>query len=212
MLTPAFFLQLGIALDVLILAITVFITVTSFSLYRLFRKPRYRQFSTGFLFISISYLFFMLINLYSYLQEYTVLFPGMDWEKLLAFFMQVRIIAMLLGLLLLIYLYYELNERGLQVLLASLVAAAFLLGGADAFAFLILSGILFLFVALKLYRHYRTSSEQSSLFVLMGFSLLFLAKLLSGTLFLHSGLYVGLYVFKLAGVALIARSLWVISR
>jgi hypothetical protein len=203
------FFELGIALDAILFIITVSIASMSYRMYALFRKPSYRQFSIAFLFISIGYFFSTILNILHYpiLEEFS-----MHLQPFIALIMQLWFVPVLLGLLLLTYLYYDLREWELRLLLAVLIGAAFYLGRADRFAFFIISGILFLFIALKLYRHYRASPDKSGRFVLAGFSLLFIAKLFSGVLFLHGGLYVGYYLFKLAGVVLIARSLWVISR
>lgn len=201
--------QFGIALDVVVFIITVFITSMSYRLYRLFRKPRYRQFSIGFFFVSISYFIFALLNILSYSETYLQVLSN---ERLVTLLTQARMVTMLAGLLLFIYLYYEIHELGLQLLLASLVAAVLVLSGTQELGFFILSGILFFFIAVRLYRHYRSSPDRTGLFVLIGFVLLFTAKMLSAVLFLHGGAYAGYYLFKLTGVLVILGSLWVISR
>jgi len=197
---------LSIVLDGILCFIAFFIASMSYRLHRLFRKPRYRQFSLGFFLIGVGYLCATVVNILvsggvASTLHTTVTLLRSCWS-----------VAALAGLLVLTYLYYDVADRRLRFLLASLLVAAFLLGGASAFAFFVLSGLLFLFISMKLYPRYRAKPERSRLFLLLGFAMLFIAKLFSGALFLHGGLYIGYYVFKLAGAILIAWSMWVISR
>lgn len=204
-----FFSQLSIVLDIVIFLIMVFITYMSHRLYSTFRKPRYLQFSTGFLFITIGYLFIAIINILTYPSISTAGAEELPFAGILT---NLWYVPVLIGLFILTCLYYEIADRKVQFLIASLLAAGFLLGGTNKFSFIVFSGLLFFFIALKLYQHYRANPDRGGLFILIGFSLLFLAKVVSGLLFVHDGLYIGYYFFKLTGAALIARSLWVIAQ
>jgi|GEM_PF-4907687 len=204
-----FISQLSILLDITIFVLTASITGMSFHLYTLFRKPRYLQFSTGFLCISIGYFFVALINVFTYPSIHTT---GIEQLASANMLKSLWFIPVLIGLTILTILYYEINERRLQLLFIALLIAGFALGKSTELAFFTISSILFFFIALKLYQHYRTTPDQSSLLILIGFSLLFLSKLFSGILFIHEGLHIGYYIFKLVGAGLIAHSVWVISR
>ncbi|HIH23745.1 TPA: hypothetical protein HA251_01795 [Candidatus Woesearchaeota archaeon] len=201
--------QLSILLDIAIFLLTTAITWMAFHLYMLFRKPRYLQFSTGFLCISIGYFFVAIINVFTYPNIHTT---GIEQLALANVLRSLWFIPILVGLTILTILYYNINERRLQLLFVTLLIAGFTLGGFTEVAFFTASSILFFFIALKLYHHHRTEPDQSSLLILTGFSLLFISKLFSGILFIHEGLYIGYYIFKLAGVGLITHSTWVISR
>lgn len=204
------FFNIGVLLEILVFAITIAITLMSYRMYRRFEKPKYRQFSTGFLFISLGYLCSAIISISAYNQPFVI--SHLNSQLFIDIFSQLWYLCVLLGLLLLVYLYYDIHDLSLKFLIASLVITAFIIGGASDFIFVILSGIMFLFIAIKLYRHYRSFPDKNALFILFGFSLLVISKLFSGILLVHEGFYAGYYLFKLAGVALIAYSLWVISR
>jgi hypothetical protein len=207
MIPPGYF-EIGVALDALSFVVTFLVASMSYRLYRFFHKPSYLQFSAGFFLISISYLFFGFINLFSYAEETRMFTHGLPLDV----FFQIRSIALLLGLLILICLYYEITQRSLQVLVGLLILFIFVLGGANDFTFFILSALLFFFIVLKLFTHYTNNPKKNSLWALVGFTSLFTAKLLSSIIFLSNGIYLVAYFFKLAGVLAILYSLWVISR
>jgi hypothetical protein len=202
-------LELGIAFDILAFAITLLVALMSYGLYLTFQKPRSLQFSIGVGLMSISYLFFAVINFITYAQETNSF--GLGLQDFLPWAMLVRMILMLLGLLILIYLYYEVNGRALQVLFGLLVVLAMVFANASDLAFFVISALFLFFIALKLYDHYRAKPEKAGLFVLVAFVSLFIAKLLS-ILVGWSGIFLASYLFKLAGVMALLLSLWVISR
>jgi hypothetical protein len=194
---------LVMACDLVLVVATICITIFSFKLYHRFHKKSYLQFSTAFLFVTIGYLSAALLDIT------TLLHVSADVSTLFA---EIWYIAVLMGLILFIYLYYEIDHLSLRLLLGALLAAAFLLGGADDFDFLVLCTVLFVFIVLKLYMRYCDSPDHNRLLVLIGFILLFIAKLLSGVMQVHIILFVARYLFKMVGALLIAYALWAVSR
>ncbi len=203
------FSQLGIALDIIIFLLTAFITATSYRLYRAFRKRNYLQFSTGFFLISMGYLAITILNIVTFPLMRVSDLGYLSLEGVLTLLWYLPVLA---GLLILTLLYYGVDDRKLQLLLAVLLTVGFVMGGGAASAFFVFSGLLFLFIALRLFEHYRAAPDTNSLLILLGFSMLFLSKMASGALFVHEGVYVGYYLFKVGGAALIAYGMWVISR
>jgi hypothetical protein len=207
-------LELGVVFDAIAFIITLLVASMGFRLYKTFRKPSHLQFSVGLLFMSASYLFYALINFLAFAEEtrLPVLLTGEQLHEYLLLFTQIRFVMMMIGLLILIYLYYDIQEWSLRTLLGLLMLLALFLGYANDFTFFMLSALFLFFIALKLYQHYRLHPETTAFFVLLGFTSLFVAKLLSGVLLLSGGVFLVAYLFKLAGVLMILLSLWVISR
>lgn len=207
-------LELGVVFDGLAFIITLLVASMGFRLYHLFRKPSHLQFSLGVLFMSVSYLFYALINFLTFAEEtrLPVLLTGEQLHEILTLFTQVRFVMMMIGLLILIYLYYEIDDWSVRTLLGLLMLLALFLGDANDFTFFMLSAMFLFFIALKLYQRYRLRPETTALLVLLGFISLFIAKLLSGILLLSSGVFLTAYLFKLAGILALLSSLWVISR
>jgi hypothetical protein len=210
---PTWFLGVDAAFNAVFFLVALIVTVLGFRCYRFCKEERYKLHTTGFLFLSASYLALGLTSLVLFLdlrqQTYTLR------ELLhLARFTQVGstlyVLFFLVGLIFLLIVYLNVKERAIRLLLFVLTLFSVLLAHSVRSTFYVLASILLLFIIVKLWQHWRERCKAPALLVLLGFSCLLVGEVLLTVLSIPGmgeSLYVAASAATLAGFLLIIASL-----
>lgn len=175
---PEFLIELVFAL------ITLIIAFYAFKVYKLSRQRSIMLFGTGFFFVGLSYLIQAVLNLLIFRNITTHdLLRVASGSAVVQSTMQLSILAtishiafMMLGLIFLAYV--TLKERGIKILLLlfSISFVALIFSNNPLLVFYLLTSIYLLFITAQHYQRHSEVRNFSSLYVFLGFALLFLGN------------------------------------
>jgi len=191
-LGPDWFLEADVLFDVFFLLTTALVTTMGWRAYKFFDEERYKTFTTGFFFITGSYLLLTLSNLFIMLELREADYSLREVVSLInlttmGFFLYA--VLFLIGLVYLLILYMKVEQRAVKLLLFALVIFSVLLSHQVKSVFFVLTAMLLLFILVQLGANYRAKRKRNALLVLIGFAAVFVGEVLLVALFLTPMLY-----------------------
>lgn len=212
-LGPSWFLEADVVFDLIFFIITGVVSWMGFRAYRFFKDDRHRQFALGFFFICSSYLLLTLTNLLIMLEVRRLTNLEYTWHDIIAianltFIGSLMHAALfLVGLTTLLFLYLQITEKKVKLLVFILVGFVILHSYSTRITIYAVTTIFLLFTLVQLAENYRRKRKRSSLLVMLGFGGVFLGECLLLALFLGPIFYVAAGVTMLIGYLLILTSL-----
>jgi len=181
-LAPSWFSTVDYAFEVFSLLTTIFVAYYSYRVYRYTDQPKYRTMAGAFLLIALSFGLKVLTELGIRTQV-----AEMGGIQTLAQVMQVSTalqtgyfamrLFMLLGLVLLLKLAFNIENRRLLFLLAFFSVMVTVMSHSSYYAFHIAAALMLGFIVEFLYHNFRKKRSRPAGFVLSSFGMLFLAQL-----------------------------------
>lgn len=199
---PSWFSGFDAVFDIVFMLVTLSVAVVGYRGYKFLQDKKYLLLSKGFLFLSASYLLLMLTNVFTYLEARSMvpLFVRMmQISRTIAAGFILHALLFLAGLLMLVFLYYKIEDGAMRLLLSALVLFGFLMAWNMTGGFYILISILMLAIIVQLFRNWRAKSKSLAFLVFAGFSAVFIGEVLLAVLFLHESMYVASNLVTLAG-------------
>ncbi|MFW5977581.1 MAG: hypothetical protein ACOCQQ_03650 [Candidatus Nanoarchaeia archaeon] len=202
---PQWFLGFQIIFQLLFAGVTFFIGYYAYRLYRVARQQSLGFFSLAFAGISLGYLVQTIFNVFFW--------GGLKTQHIFNSFSQTissstqisvfvvlfHMLAMITGLVMLAFVTLRRKDLFLFSFLLTMTLVTLMVAHHIHHAFFIITGLLLLFITLQHLTRYTRKPSRVSLYVTLGFSLLFLGQLGLGLSSFTSALYVWGHVVTFVG-------------
>jgi len=194
---PIWFQTTYIAFDIIFFLISLAITITSIRAYMFLREERFKLFAAGFGFLTLSYLVGTLASC-------AILASNASLMTVTSYLFAP---LFLVGLMLLLFVYLEINQQSVRALLLILVIAVVLainrpMGSLQGIVFYLLGAVLLGFMVSRIAYKCHKNHKPTTLLVMIGFILLLVGQVLMAFLSLESVLFsLDSFFFVAASVA-----------
>jgi len=199
---PEWFIGVETLFDAVFVLVTALVSLAGFRAYMFFKERKYLLLAQGFFFLSASYLLLFVSNLLVYVKSYEaipLLQRVIEIERIITTGFFLYAILFLIGLVLLIFLYFHIEDVVLRLLIGSLVVFGYMLAGKLTGMFYLLSSILLFFLVVQLYRSWSKSLTMRSLLVFFAIFGIFIGELLLAVLTFGPTMYVAANCVTLVG-------------
>lgn len=203
-LVPNWFFIYSLIFEVVFVIAASLASYFSFKVYSISKQREAKLFGIGFMFISASYLIWLLINIFM-LQDLTEAVHSLDFnEMVLMSVIQIytHMALFIIGLLTILYTTFKTDNKRVYSLLIILTILAVAISSNKAVAFYLVASILLLYIVIHYLYNYVKDKNSKSLMVLIAFCLLFLSHV--HFIFATNTLYYVLgHIFELIAYVLI---------
>lgn len=204
-LVPNWFFIYSLLFEVVFAVAAGLVSYFSFKVYSVSKQREIKLFGIGFMFISASYLIWLLMNL-SLLKYFTssILILELDTLVLIsAFEVYAHMTLFIVGLLTIVYATFKTDNKRAYSLLIILTMVSVLASCNKAVAFYLVASILLLYIIMHYLYNYLNDKNSKVLMVLIAFCLLFLSH--AHFIFATNAIYYVLgHVFELMAYFLIS--------
>ena len=177
------FQRVDFIFDMIFVLVTLLVTLRGFRAYRFFKDEKYWLHSMGFLFLFASYLILAITRYRIYTTDVNLenaFLKLLEIRNMQAAGFALHALFFLVGLAFLLILYIQIYDKTTRLLLTILVFFSAMLSTFIPSMFYVLIAILLLFIIVKLYTHHIKRKQLSSLFVLIGFIMIFIGEAVLG--------------------------------
>ena len=208
---PGWFLSTNIFFECLFFIFTIAIAIYSLRIYKITYQRESKLFGLAFLSIALSRLALVFVNLF-----FISLSKGglrvLEFEDIIGIkdlAVTAYVSFFILGLITLVYLSLKSKNPKYYFLLIILSAIALLFSINKSFLIYALASIFLLIISSYYVRDFRKTKNKNTLFVAIGFILLFISSLLLAIVadYLLAQVYVVAYIFEIVGYVFIFSSL-----
>ncbi len=212
---PQWFFGYDVALELLFSIITLLVALYGFKLYKLCNEKQFKYFGFAFLLIAISYFLQSIINVMIIYDLNTKLMSLMSFQflyNLTIFEIYIHTLFFVVGLLLLTYNTFKIDNLRVFYLLFIIVMLAIFLSFNKVFMFYLVASVLLLYLVVYYAINYFSTKKTNALIMFIAMTLLLFSTLHFILAVNHGVYYVLGHIFEFIAYLLIASELYLVNR
>ncbi len=169
--SPNWFFTYSIILEIIFALITLIVSYYAFKVYKLTDKKSTKLFSTAFIFICLSYFLQAMLNiiiLWKMADRVVSMINLRDAWLLNLFGLYAHALFFIIGLIILAYIQFKIDDIKIALLMVALVVASILFTSNKLMLFYMLSTIILVFIVSNYFLNYVRHKTPNTLLVLVG--------------------------------------------